>query len=492
MRHAGICAGGNLLIAQHRDKLRYATVRSGAYLPQLRRYEVGDYVYYKRGQPNNTLDMSAHSCILRVVGFTDDGNLILTGRDGHKMSANVLNCAPCHLPNIKDELVNTDERPSEWLACEVCRFPDGEETLLLCDVCDRGWHTQCLTPPLAAVPEGAWVCPTCLERGHTPGSVPERVHVDKADRRHSLFRSTQQRKAFQEAEQLDGSHVHRDYVRGQPQGPTGVATLDRSGTHPTFDVEFEDGTSGRMSLIKVKNRRINAIVAVLLDPSAWNLTEPAGVAHALELLMPGGWPAAHTTRLSNQLNNIHRIIKRGEPTPLVPTTPGEIHALLERVDFTQVGSILDPWAGTCAISEQFAKAGLQVWSSDINPCADTDTHGDALQPSFYRCMARRMGLGAIVTSPWFAVLDLALPLAVMAARCVACVHVPGHYITDAHPRRASYLQGLMASSRVHIVFNGDKGPMGRRCAWLLVFADAATKQMMLLQHSGAGQTCTYA
>ena len=34
----------NFSIAQHRDTLRYATIESGAYRPQLRRFSTGDYV----------------------------------------------------------------------------------------------------------------------------------------------------------------------------------------------------------------------------------------------------------------------------------------------------------------------------------------------------------------------------------------------------------------------------------------------------------------
>jgi hypothetical protein len=88
----------------------------------------------------------------------------------------------------------------------------------------------------------------------------------------------------------------------------------------------------------------------------------------------------------------------------------------------------------------------------------------------YERAARTRALDAIVASPWFTVLDLALPLAVHFARSVACVHVPGHYVTDAHPNRAAYLQTLMAAGRLHILWNLPKGPSGRRCGWLLVFA----------------------
>ena len=35
----------NLAIAQHRDTLRYARIRSGIYRPKFWRFKVGDYVY---------------------------------------------------------------------------------------------------------------------------------------------------------------------------------------------------------------------------------------------------------------------------------------------------------------------------------------------------------------------------------------------------------------------------------------------------------------
>lgn len=47
--------------------------------------------------------------------------------------------------------------------CEICNESDREETMLLCDGCQRGFHIECLTPPLEEVPaEEEWFCPSCL------------------------------------------------------------------------------------------------------------------------------------------------------------------------------------------------------------------------------------------------------------------------------------------------------------------------------------------
>lgn len=53
------------------------------------------------------------------------------------------------------------EPEADNTTCEVCGSADNEETLLLCDGCDLGWHTDCLRPPLDDVPDGEWYCDAC-------------------------------------------------------------------------------------------------------------------------------------------------------------------------------------------------------------------------------------------------------------------------------------------------------------------------------------------
>ena len=45
--------------------------------------------------------------------------------------------------------------------CKICRRGKDEEYLLLCDKCDRGYHTYCLVPPLKSIPKTDWFCPDC-------------------------------------------------------------------------------------------------------------------------------------------------------------------------------------------------------------------------------------------------------------------------------------------------------------------------------------------
>ncbi|CAL8107592.1 unnamed protein product [Calicophoron daubneyi] len=49
--------------------------------------------------------------------------------------------------------------------CEICSSPEDEAHLLLCDHCDRGFHTYCLPVPLNSIPPGDWYCPDCVRHG---------------------------------------------------------------------------------------------------------------------------------------------------------------------------------------------------------------------------------------------------------------------------------------------------------------------------------------
>lgn len=53
------------------------------------------------------------------------------------------------------------EKSASNARCKICRRGTGADMLLLCDQCDEGYHMECLSPPLAEVPDGDWFCPKC-------------------------------------------------------------------------------------------------------------------------------------------------------------------------------------------------------------------------------------------------------------------------------------------------------------------------------------------
>ncbi|XP_077315072.1 PHD and RING finger domain-containing protein 1 isoform X2 [Lithobates pipiens] len=65
------------------------------------------------------------------------------------------------LKKVSIQNKNLTEEEDDPTNCEVCGHSDREDRLLLCDGCDAGYHMECLTPPLNAIPVDEWFCPEC-------------------------------------------------------------------------------------------------------------------------------------------------------------------------------------------------------------------------------------------------------------------------------------------------------------------------------------------
>ncbi|GFS02191.1 bromodomain adjacent to zinc finger domain protein 2B [Elysia marginata] len=50
------------------------------------------------------------------------------------------------------------------VTCQICRKDDNEAELLLCDGCDKGYHTYCFRPQMQDIPEGDWYCFECVSK----------------------------------------------------------------------------------------------------------------------------------------------------------------------------------------------------------------------------------------------------------------------------------------------------------------------------------------
>ncbi|XP_049817838.1 bromodomain adjacent to zinc finger domain protein 2B isoform X4 [Aethina tumida] len=48
--------------------------------------------------------------------------------------------------------------------CQFCHSGDNEDKLLLCDSCDRGYHTYCFKPKMENIPDGDWYCHECMNK----------------------------------------------------------------------------------------------------------------------------------------------------------------------------------------------------------------------------------------------------------------------------------------------------------------------------------------
>ena len=77
--------------------------------------------------------------------------------------------------------------PTPWdnEKCQLCGKKDNDNCMLLCDGCDRGFHIYCLTPPLAEIPEGEWLCSSCVASKGAPKVTPklDKKEVKKVDKK---------------------------------------------------------------------------------------------------------------------------------------------------------------------------------------------------------------------------------------------------------------------------------------------------------------------
>ena len=100
-------------------------------------------------------DIATHPGVLQVSEVRSAGVLVLRGSDGVRITEQVKNVAHCSVP-VLDLVVDTGlvERV-EPIHCQQCGRRSGEANMMLCDVCNVGYHIWCLTPPLDIVPMGS-------------------------------------------------------------------------------------------------------------------------------------------------------------------------------------------------------------------------------------------------------------------------------------------------------------------------------------------------
>lgn len=65
--------------------------------------------------------------------------------------------------------------------CRICRRNKDDDSLLLCDGCNSGFHLYCLRPPLHSIPSGDWFCVSCK-----PPSCSGTTNQQRCNRRQAL------------------------------------------------------------------------------------------------------------------------------------------------------------------------------------------------------------------------------------------------------------------------------------------------------------------
>jgi hypothetical protein len=217
---------------------------------------------------------------------------------------------------------------------------------------------------------------------------------------------------------------------------------------------------------------------------------------ALYPLYAGLWDPAHVTKLYNRLPGNSNFLQKDSLLPEMVATPASDYwSLGTLISFSPEHTVFDPWFGSGSSNHFLRDMGVRkVLGSDASPRLDTHAFcGDGLLALTYTRARRHFGgsLDLIVTSPWWALLDLAVPMAYCQADLAAFIHVPYYYSTQGPPARLSWLTDLARRELAYQVLCEDRGNTGFRSAWLLLFRSIEARDALLPSFPRCSQLPTF-
>ncbi|EFP81054.2 hypothetical protein PGT21_008257 [Puccinia graminis f. sp. tritici] len=105
-------------------------------------------------EPLSIIPSSSTSSTSRRRGKGEMVSCWECGQSGH------FSCMELNNLTIKSHAKSYPWLCLECRRCHGCdKKGDDDQNMLLCAVCDRGWHGECLNPPLRTVPSGDFTCP---------------------------------------------------------------------------------------------------------------------------------------------------------------------------------------------------------------------------------------------------------------------------------------------------------------------------------------------
>jgi hypothetical protein len=480
----------NLQIAQHRDKLKYSHVRSGNYLPKLRKFQIGDFVYRQRRDKSNTLETNARPEIYRIVDIRKSGVLILQGRCGTTIPEHSKHCAPCHLINIDPTYDWTLGPVEDDHPCNICGSPETESGyMLLCDSCNGGYHLYCLQPPLDSVPDGIWLCPNCTGMGITPMQIELRraQSLNQPTKKLKIFPTAARRNRIKRARNLD-SRVIKVPVRKGKRTTYRYGKLEFLGPEyypQLFTVHYHDGTIGSMDLTTAESMLCSEGTKLPISNSAslsvenqqsalplqWDLTTTTGIKHALNCMMPGTYPAPYINNflqtITSTTNNLHTT---------TPVFNKNLSTLISNINFNNCSILLYMGVNSGGAQQAFLDINKTIICPplDLSPALHTQPFY-FLQPTWYQQLSINVDCAIIFCDIFPDAMDLALPLAAKYARIATFVLVPSLYVTCAPAPRLKWIQTMKKLRLLFLLTTPSESPY----VWLLLFKSDVARIHML-------------
>jgi len=510
-------AAANLRIAQHRDTLRYAHTHSGKFVPRLVRFQVGDYVYMRATEVSDTLQIAAKPTILRIKELKPDGMVVLQGRCGSTTKCQVSNLAPCHLPGIDGTIDPAVSRFDAAWCCEVCSLPSPEHNLLLCDWCNCAWHTDCLRPPLAQVPEGIWVCPYCVDSGVTAAQVEQRQSAADAlapaapDLTRVLHPSTSTKHRDRRAAQLHGRLLVRRSKEGRGvEVPRWGRVVFTSPEHRPayFKVVYEDGsvyinvtyTQVKKLLMPEGTLLPVGVVIPTLDEAEQASAHTCSVGHVLDPMVGGPAvadvpPELLQDKLTREflVTDVQEVLREHlgssvpvgiarevcgalcwlpDNSPYVGWDARQFWPLAEAIDLSLVRGIADPFFGSAQMVAELVRRGKLVVTCQAELEGATGAVHKVYQEAFWQQLVAQHCIDIVISRPIPGVLDIVLPLALRYVPLV-CALVPARWVENPHTARRAWMQQLSANQLLHVVATWPDDLQGERCVWVCLFRNQA-------------------
>lgn len=373
--------------------------------------------------------------------------------------------------------------------------------MLLCDGCNLGYHTFCLRIPLEDVPDGIWLCETCIAAGITEQKVIERrakyIPVEHSRPRIELPGVTRRRLAKSLCDKWHGAVVkHTTTARGTRYGR--IVFTDVTHTHwfriHWLDDEPSDHTSRILGNLEIVNEDqapaglmpkpdpVSVVVAARFAVPQWSLIDERAIQARLSEAMPGTHHHGAVHAIKRALNRHHRksIVKRLDKSIM--------DMLNTAINFGKCKLILDPWAGSKAVAKGLLTGPALLCTNEKLGAKDYNLNLEPLEAFLYDKVKQSYGhLDAIVMAPPTSLLDIALVNAVEFAEKIVCMYAPESWLLAPSDARRALLTQLEREQRLVVIRDVD--PECTHC-WICVFESSKSRAELMYPEMDPGKHST--